>query len=435
MSRKTPVGTELVPTGAVTLDAVESFIRRYCVLPNEHSYAAVTLWAAHTHLIDKFETTPRLASLSPEPGSGKTRVLEVLQWVCRNATEVMLRPSEAVVFRLIDAEKPTLLLDEVDAIFGTKQAAEANEGLRGVLNSGYRAGAVVPRCGGSHGNITIERFAVFSAVAMAGLGSLPDTLLSRSIIIRMKRRARSEKVEAYRERLIKPDGEKLREQLATWAELTELTYPTLPDGVEDRDADCWEPLIAVADAARGDWPRRAREACLKFIAEKPINAVSLGVRLLSDVQNVWPDGAEVMSTLDMLGKLSALDEAPWADLYGEGLKPRKLSTLLSEYEIRPMAVWIDGRTHKGYRRESFWDAWQRYCPSVLPEKGKEGKAGKDGKETGSTSGDSLTELTALTDLTDSRKSSLGNSPARPCSQCQGFGHINGCRACGSDGAA
>lgn len=360
--------------GAALLAKVEAFIRRFCILPSEHAYAAVTLWAAHTHFIGQLETTGRLACLSPEPGSGKTRVLEVLDVLCWNPL-LALDLSMSAFFRIVEERRPTVLLDEVDAIFTGKAKSDGAEDLRRVLNNGYRVGAVVQRVGGVNRD-QVQEFRVFTPVAMAGLGNLPDTLMSRSIILRMKRRAAGESVQPWRDRLHRPEGELLQAALAEWAAgAGQLPYPELPEPVVDRDADVWEPLIMVADVAAGDWPARAREACLAFLAEKPTSSVSLGVRLLSDLRDVWPEDQAVMSTAGIIDALGELDEAPWADLYGEGLKPRKLAQLLSDYGAKSTQVRIGATTRKGYRREDLWDAWQRYVPTHSPEKGNTGNTG------------------------------------------------------------
>lgn len=362
------------PDGVQVLDAIEVFVRRFCVLPGEHCYAAVVLWCAHTHFIIRMETTPRLACLSPEPGSGKTRVLEVLDVLSANPL-MALDISMAAFFRIVEDRQPSILLDEVDAIFTGKKQSEGSEDMRRVINNGYRIGAVVQRVGGPNRD-QVQDFHVFTPVAMAGLGNLPDTLMSRSVILRMKRRRGGERVEQFRDRLHRPEGKKLQSMLANWAVGVEvLAYPELPPGVEDRDADVWEPLIMVADLAGGDWPARAREACLTFIAEKPESAVSLGVRLLTDLRSIWPDGAPAMSTTDILTGLAKLEEAPWADLYGEGLKPRKLAQLLGDYDIRSRDVRTVFGTHKGYRREDLWDTWARY---VSVEKGDKSDMGDEG---------------------------------------------------------
>lgn len=365
------------PDGAQVLDAIEVFVRRFCVLPGEHCYIAVALWAAHTHFISRLETTPRLACLSPEPGSGKTRVLEVLDVLCANSL-MALDISMAAFFRIVEDRQPSILLDEVDAIFIGKKQSEGAEDMRRVINNGYRIGAVVQRVGGRNRD-EVQDFHVFTPVAMAGLGNLPDTLMSRSVIIRMKRRASGERVQQFRDRLHRPEGEDLEALMAAWAANIEaLEYPPLPDGVEDRDADVWEPLLMVADLAGGDWPARARQACLTFIAEKPESSISLGVRLLSDLKAIWPDDSATMATSDILTALTDLDEAPWADLYGEGLKPRKLAQLLGDYGIKSRDVRTGFGIRKGYRREDLWDSWMRY---VSPERGDKGDKADTADET------------------------------------------------------
>jgi len=366
------------PDGAQVLDDVEAFIRRFCVLPGGHCYVAVTLWAAHTHFIARLETTPRLACLSPEPGSGKTRVLEVLDVLCANPL-MALDISMAAFFRIVEDRQPSILLDEVDAIFIGKKQSEGAEDMRRVINNGYRVGAVVQRVGGKNRD-EVQDFHVFTPVAMAGLGNLPDTLMSRSVILRMKRRRGGETVEQFRDRLHRPEGQKLQTMMGAWASSADvLEYPPLPDGVEDRDADVWEPLIMMADLAGGQWPARARAACLDFMAEKPESSVSLGVRLLADMKAIWAADAATMSTTDIIEKLADLDEAPWVDLYGEGLKPRKLAQLLSDYGIKSRDVRTAFGIRKGYRREDMWDSWSRY---VSPEKGDMGDKGDKGDGNG-----------------------------------------------------
>ena len=180
---------EMPATGDTLLDDVHDFIRRFCVFPNEHCLTAVTLWAAHTHMVEHFHTTPRLALLSPDPQSGKTRVLEVLDLLVPNSM-LSISASPAAIFRSLDQQQITLLFDEVDAIWSKRGKDDNHEDLRSLLNAGYKSGATIPRCVGN--NYEVRHFKVFCAVALAGLGELPDTIMSRSVIIKMKRRAQNE---------------------------------------------------------------------------------------------------------------------------------------------------------------------------------------------------------------------------------------------------
>ena len=160
----------------------------------------------------------------------------------------------------------TLLYDEIDTVFGPK--ARENEELRGLLNAGYRKGAVAGRCVVRGNSVETEEIQAYAAVAIAGLGCLPDTILSRSVIVRMRRRHAGEQVEPYRRRVHEPQGTVIKNKLATWARSATVRWPTLPDEIQDRDADVWEPLIAIADAVGGQWPSKARVAAVALISNR-----------------------------------------------------------------------------------------------------------------------------------------------------------------------
>jgi hypothetical protein len=360
--------------GAALLDEVEAFHRRFNIFPTESAYVAVTLWDAHAHLIDAFDGTARLAFLSPEPGSGKSRALEIVETLTPRAVTTVNASANAL-FRLVEADggTPTLLFDEIDTVFGPK--AGGNEEVRGFLNSGYRRGAKSLRCVGDGSNQSTEWFSSFCAVAMAGLGSLPDTILTRSVIIRMRKKAPNEKAEPYRRRVHEKQGHALRDRLAEWAatvhDQVAEAWPEMPEGVTDRPADVWEPLLAVADAAGGHWPERARAACVELIkAAGEGNEASLGVRLLTDLRDKVFCGADRMPTAAILEVLHKLDDAPWVDLNDDGkpLTARGLSKLLSQYvrpdntPIKPRGIRVGSGTPKGYYAEDLTDAWARYCP-------------------------------------------------------------------------
>jgi len=353
--------------GAELLDDVRAFIGRFVAFPSDAALVAVTLWAVMTYMVEYLHATPRLALLSPEPGSGKTRVLEVLALLVR-LPMLALNASPAAIFRTLALEPRTLLFDEVDAIWSKRgKDGDSNEDLRALLNSGYRRGATIPRCVGPRHEV--QNFAVYAAAALAGLGDLPDTLMSRSIIIRMRRRLRSERVESFRLRVHEPQAQPLAERLKVWGEAVGpqvgAAWPKLPPGVEDRAAELWEPLIAVADAAGGHWPETVRAACAELLKVAEERDVSLGVRLLIDLRTVFGED-DAMTTTDVLEELHRLDEAPWGDLYGKPLQARNLARMLKQYEVKSTKVKVDGRALQGYRREDLWEAWERYAPTFTP---------------------------------------------------------------------
>ena len=257
--------TAAAADGAVELLAdVHKFCGRFVAYPSDQTHVAHTLWIAHTHSMEAWDSTPRIAFLSPEPGSGKTRALEVSELLVPNPVEAV-NVTPAYLFRKVGGEEgsPTILYDEIDTVFGPK--AKDNEEIRGLLNAGHRRGAVAGRCVVRGTTVETEEIPAYCAVALAGLGWLPDTLMSRSIVIRMRRRGPSEFVEPYRRRDEIDEGNALRDRLAGWAaakaKILYAARPAMPPGIEDRNADVWEALFAIADAAGGigrSWRARRR---------------------------------------------------------------------------------------------------------------------------------------------------------------------------------
>ena len=338
------------------LNSVRAFIRRFVHLDN-HQATAATLWTAHTHVIDAFDATPYLQITSATPEAGKTRLLEVLAGLVNNAW-LTQRTSAAVLVRKIDAEQPTLLLDESDAAFGGDR--EYAEALRGVLNAGYRRSGKASLCVGQGAKISYRDFSTFCPKAIAGIGKLPDTVVSRAIRIELRRRTKDEPVEKFRERDAKQQSEPIRETLVAWASTALDTLrearPMMPDGLRDRAEDVWEALFAVADLAGGDWPTNARAAAIA-LSGSPIVETDLGTELLRDMHVVF-GSVEWLATADIVDRLVALEERPWAT-YRRGDKPINAEVLARW--LKPFGVVpVNNGTVRGYYRSRFEDPWFRY---------------------------------------------------------------------------
>lgn len=348
---------------ALLLEDVRAFVRRYVVLDDDQA-AAVTLWAAHTHIFEAFSCTPYLAISSPEKRSGKTRLLEVLELLVREPLPTA-NISDAALFRVIDQRAPTLLIDEVDALFG--RGARDREELRGLLCAGFRDGATVHRMGGAS-NTTLQTFGVYCPKAFAGIGDcLPDTIIDRAIPIRLQRRTREEKIERFRLRDVEPIGHELRGRLADWLEPQRdhlaATRPALPDELDDRAQDVWEALLGVADLATdgaGDGLAvRARQAALALSSGDEREDESLTALLLRDIQTAFSAAGNRLQTGELIERLAAIEESPWGDWRGKPISPQALSKLLRPYRIRTMPVWVEGETVRGYKLEQFDDAFSR----------------------------------------------------------------------------
>jgi hypothetical protein len=348
--------------GERVLKEVYAFLGRFVSYPSEHARVAHTLWVTHCHLMDVWDSTPRLAFLSAEPASGKTRALEITELLVPNPVPTV-NVSPAYLFRKVGSEDgATILYDEIDTVFGPR--AKDNEDIRGLLNAGHRRGATTGRCVMRGNEVCLEELPAYSAVALAGIGWLPDTILSRSVIIRMRRRHAGEKVEPFRRRIHENDGWRIRDLIAAWAKSVSrnMSWPDLPPTIVDRDADIWEPLIAVADAAGGDWSDRARVAAVALVADSKEAEPSLGVKLLNDLRAVFGTANE-MSSKSILQALHGIDEAPWGDIKGKPLDERGLSHRLRQYGLRSKTIRTEGNTPKGYTRADLVDVWTRYLSS------------------------------------------------------------------------
>lgn len=376
--------------GSSILNDLEAFLASFVAYPSEYALIAHVLWIVHTFVMDVWDSTPRIAFLSAEPASGKTRALEVTELLVPRPVQAV-NVSAAYLFRKVDdpAGLPTILFDEIDTIFGPR--ARHNEDLRGLLNAGHRHGAVAGRCIVRGNTVETVEYPAYCAVALAGLGRLPDTILTRSVIIRMRRRAPQERVKPFRHSEAKAEGHTLRDRLEAWSPelrgLATWSPPLMPPGVEDRDADIWEALLAVADAAGGQWPDRARAAAMALVAQSKESTPSLGIRLLADLREVFRD-RNAMRPADILAALHQLPEAPWAELeFGKPLSSRRLATLLGDYDIASMTVRIDGKSERGYKWEHLADAWARYLPPLEPSDGTASSSPQD----------AVTPVTTVTD--------------------------------------
>lgn len=372
--RVVPEGVSL-PAHEV-LDQVREFVSRFSVFPHEHCAPMLALWYAHTWAAGHFYTTPRLVLSSAEPESGKTRVLEVAQHLTR-APEMTMSGSAAALVRMVSAAPITILFDEVDTVFAA--GGSGNEEVRSMLNGGYKRTATIPKCrGDSATGFTVDRLSIFAPAAMAGLaGCIPPTITTRAITIHMRKRRFDEHAEGYVERRVSREAEPIRDALASWitsiGEQLGMAEPKMPDGVADRPAEIWEPMLAVADAAGDHWPITARKACSFFVHASKDTTPSLGVLLLSHIRELFlRENTDRLHTAEILHYLLSLDDAPWGEISGKPLDPRRLAKELARYQVAPFGFKYNDKNTRGYvtyptnqqvTQVGLADAWARYLPA------------------------------------------------------------------------
>lgn len=351
------------PGGAELLDAVQSTIARYCVLPGRHAYTAVTLFTAYTHAANVFDFAPRLVLTSPEKRSGKSRCMEIVGHLSHRPL-VTANASTAAIYRSLDKPR-TLLLDEADTVFGTRIKADQNEDLRGLLNAGFQRGTPVIRWDAA--TRTVSELHTFSPVVLAAIGRLPDTITDRAVNIRMRRRKPTEHAEPFRVSRDVDPLHALAYDLSVWItdhlDILKTSQPALP--VSDRAADLWEPLVAVADVAGGHWPARARNAAIALACQSADDDVdhSPSHELLTDLRNLLQNvTAEFLTTESLLIALTAIPDSRWQE---EGLTGRRLALLLKPYDISVSRNNSRVRD-RGYHRADFADAITRYLEGPVP---------------------------------------------------------------------
>jgi hypothetical protein len=358
------------------LDSTCAFLRRYIVFQMPEQPQAMALWVVHCWGASAFDYTPYVHVTTPEKQCAKTRLLDLLELMTPKPWRAVL-PSEAVLFRKIEKDRPTLLLDELDGVFSATKD-DRKEALRSLLNAGFEAKATIPRCVGQGTNQEVKDFAVFCPKALAGIGKLPDTVRDRAIPIQLVRRARDEKVERFRKREAQRESTTIRAELEAWVkqlgiiEKLREARPSLPDALSDRQQDICEPLLAIADMAGGEWPERARAALVTLCTQSGDDE-SLGVKLLSAIRDAVND--DKIATQDLLKALVDQEtDAPWASWWETDLKngntrgpAQKLARLLEPYKIVARVIRLqDESTARGYRREDFLEVWKRYLPESAP---------------------------------------------------------------------
>lgn len=351
-------------TGPELLDLMRDMFKLFTVQQTEHHYVALALYCAYTHISGARDFAPRLVITSAEKRCGKSRTLEILgELVAR--PEVAANTTAASLFLAImeDPENPpTIILDEADRTFGTKVKAEQNEDITALLNAGFRPGMPFNRANW----VTKKResYSTFAPAILAGIGTLPDTIVDRAVVVRLRRRRKDEVVEPYRLRQA-AQLHKLRCSVAEWAEsIRDRAAEYLPESdFDDREADVWEPLLTIADLAGGHWPTSARASAAHLVAEAAGTAateVSEGIELLGDLRGALSLlKSDRIPTASLLDLLRGIEDSRWKE---QDLTGHRLARLLKPYGIAPQR----SNSQRHYMRAEFEDAFARYLPTEDP---------------------------------------------------------------------
>jgi putative DNA primase/helicase len=401
-----PSATSTRENGQILLDELETLLNRFVILPAQ-APETLALWILHTYAFELRDVSTYLGVESPEKRCGKTTLLSVLnRLVNRPVAAANISPS--AFFRAIEEMRPTLLIDEADTFL------RGNDELRGILNAGYtRDTAYVVRVTQTDVNplheprssrreeapfsenskfeiqnsklenrpvqvgpsldtrhSSLGHFSCWCPKVMAAIGRLPDTLADRCIVIRMQRKTIDE--ECARLRNLNTTG--LRERCIQFVKENHNTIaaaqPQVPESLNDRAADIWEPLLVLADIAGGEWPTKARRAAQGLSANSQSRS-PIGSLLFDIFCGMCVTQSDRISSHDLVNWLNRYTDRPWQDLPGLRLVDsgrRKeitelwLSQQLRPYGIRPKTIRIGDRTPKGYVEDDMLEMFQRYVP-------------------------------------------------------------------------
>jgi len=351
-----PVPAPEPQDGTKLLDDVAKQVRRF-VVADQVTIDAITLWIVFAHIAQKAPCCPNLVFSSAVKACGKSTALDVVSRLVPKPLSVS-NISVAALFRTVEMLSPTLLIDEADSIF------RQNDDLRTLTNAGFtKTAAQVARTVGEDNEPRL--FTVYVPKTIALIGTLPDTIESRSVIIRMRRRLPDEQIERLRSD--KDQGfQPILARIARWAtdnaERVLAQEPEIDPSLSDRQADVWRELLRIADFAGGEWPQRARIAALELCA-KQSDEGDLSVRLLSDIQKIFAEQPERTKwpSQALVDELNAMDEAPWKEInHGRELTSNRLARMLARFEIRPETRKERNKSFKGYLTKPFDDAFSRY---------------------------------------------------------------------------
>ena len=344
--------------GDALADGLREQIERYVWLP-DGAAAVVTLWILHTYVFDAWRISPRLFITSPVKGCGKSTLLNGI--IGRTVYKPLLASNvgAAVLFRSTARWRPTLVIDEVDSFM------RQDEDLRGIVNSSHTIDGGVLRCVGD--DHEVRRFSTWAPMAFAGIGKVADTIEDRSIVIQLQRRSAAESVADI-------DGAALAKfetwtrKAVRWAEGMEQTLadyrPEMPDGMANRLADNWRPILTMADEVGGDWPHMARDAARAYHSAQ--EETSAAVQVLLDISAMFEaQQTDKLASTFIVERLGKMEDRPWGEW--KNSKPitvHALGRLLGRFDIKPdnKSKNAVGKQFRGYERGPIVENAARYAP-------------------------------------------------------------------------
>lgn len=342
-------------------DLVAAF-SQYLAL-QKYQAEALALWSIFSYCIDAGNIAPKLLIYSPEKRCGKTTLLDVLVnivWKPLPASNI----SPAVIYRVIESIGGSIIIDEADTFIRN------NPEINGIINSGHRRSmAFVLRCDGD--DHEPRQFSTWAPNVIAMIGKPQDTIVDRSILIQMRRKKPDDAVQRFIPHKAEPGLKILASKISRWRDDNFMALcnadPETPAGLNDRAADNWRPLLAIADLIGGTCSEAARLAAITLAeSEQDEDNASIGVMLLADIKDIFEARkADRISTEDLLFDLHAMEERPWPEWNrGKAITSRQIARHLKPFDVAPRTLRMGYKTQKGYELGQFKDAFDRYLTNL-----------------------------------------------------------------------
>lgn len=334
--------------------------------PEQFLATSVWIFFAYLHNEPWVDISTFLAITSPNKRCGKTTYLDILGAFV--LTPIMASNiSPAVLYRVIEQKRPTLLIDEADKVF------EKDDELRTTINSSYnRRTAIAYRMTGKK-MTELGDYSTWSPKVLAKIGPFPDTIQDRSIVLELQRTNRKDlkKWRAKYYDTLKP----LRAKLLRWTNDNKLAIETeydtvqLPDTLNSREQDNWRPLIAILKVIDSTKVDHLLKIAVHLVDQQEEDTPD--IRLLRDIKAIFDTlpptraGRNDITTTDLTKKLNELEDSGWDEYQkGKPISPAWVGRRVKKYKIKSSPP-LGKKSGRGFRRKDFENAWARYL-SPLP---------------------------------------------------------------------
>ncbi|EKE01947.1 MAG: hypothetical protein ACD_21C00016G0005 [uncultured bacterium] len=348
--------------GNIIADEIRDLVEKHVIL-SKHQITVLVLWVFGTYCIDAFGIFPKLLITSPDKRCGKTTALSVLNSVANRALATS-NATPSAIFRSIELWKPTLLIDEGDTFINNDDG-----NLKGVINSGHtKDTAYVLRVEGDNNNRHPKQFSTWTPMVIAMIKNPPDTIIDRSVVIKLRRKLTSERTAKWPfDNFSKLES--LRRQLKRWSDDSFETLknhaPNMPIIDNDRTADNWVPLFAIASLLGAAWLANVEEAFRDLNGSHEKSDENINTLLLMDIKEIFIEtNFDKIHSSDLVIRLVELEDHPWSEYrHGKPITCNTLAKLLSSFGIKPRQIRI-GQNKQGYYLSDFEDTFSRYIPSI-----------------------------------------------------------------------